>query len=128
MLERTASMAGTPLDDPINRALLADLRVKIGVFRSICWQGVWDSRNGEDVSRIASISRVLSGELVQELWRGFTRIIGDAAQVTPYGADWAPMDGFIGVNALMSTGRTFGHGTKEIQRNIVALRGLGLPR
>ena len=119
---------GTPLDDPINRSLLADLRVKIGVFRTICWQGAWDSRNGEDVSRIASISRVLSGELVQELWRGFGRIIGDAALVTPYGADDAPMDGFIGVNALMSTGRTFGHGTKEIQRNIVALRGLGLPR
>ena len=119
----------TPLDDPINRSLLADLRVKIGMFRAICWKGAWDSRNGEDVSRIASISRVLSGELVQELWRGFGRIIGDAALVTPL---WlrsdAPMDGFIGVNALMSTGRTFGHGTKEIQRNIVALRGLGLPR
>ena len=119
---------GTPLDDPIHRSLLADLRVKIAAFRAICWQGVWDSRQGEDVSRIASISRILSGELVQELWRGFGRIIGDAALVTPHGSDWAPMDGFIGVNALMSTGRTFGHGTKEIQRNIVSQRGLGLPR
>ena len=117
----------TPLDDPINRSLLADLRVKIGVFRTICWQGAWDSRNGEDVSRIASISRVLSGELVQELWRGFGRIIGDAALVTPLRrADDAPMDGFIGVNALMSTGRTFGHGTKEIQRQHRGATGAGV--
>ena len=81
---------GTPLDDPINRQLLADLRVKLGMFRAICWKGAWDSRQGEDVSRIASISRVLSGELVQELWRGFTRIIGDAAQVMPHGAAGRP--------------------------------------
>jgi alkylation response protein AidB-like acyl-CoA dehydrogenase len=119
---------GTLLDDPINRNLVADLRVKIAVFRTLAWQGVWESRQGEDVSRVASMCRVLSGELVQELWRGFTRIVGPAAQVAPYSWDKAPLDGFIGVNALMSTGRTFGHGTKEIQRNIIAQRGLGLPR
>ena len=122
------SDGGTVLDSPINRNLLADLRVKLAAFRSICYQGVWESRQGEDVSRVASMSRILSGELVQELWRGFARIIGEAAYVTPGAWADAPLGGFIGVNALMSTGRTFGHGTKEIQRNIVAQRGLGLPR
>ena len=119
---------GLLLDNPIARHRVADLRVKIAVFREICYQGVWESSQGEDVSRVASISRVLSGELVQELWRGFSSIVGDAAQVMPYTWSAAPMHGFLGVNALMSTGRTFGHGTKEIQRNIVAQRGLGLPR
>ena len=116
------------LEEPIYRNLMADLRVKLAVFRAICYQGVWESRQGEDVSRVASMARVLSGDLVQELWRGFARIIGEAAYVTPDSWDTAPQNGFIGVNALMSTGRTFGHGTKEIQRNIIAQRGLGLPR
>ena len=119
---------GHALDDPIARNLVADLRVKLAVFRAICYQGVWESNLGEDVSRVASISRILSGELVQELWRGFAGIIGQASLVSPHAWSQAPMDGFLGVNALMSTGRTFGHGTKEIQRNIVAQRGLGLPR
>ncbi len=119
---------GSVLDDPLARNRVADIRVKLAVFRAICYQGVWESNLGEDVSRVASISRVLSGELVQELWRGFAGIIGEASLVSPHSWSEAPLGGFLGVNALMSTGRTFGHGTKEIQRNIVAQRGLGLPR
>jgi alkylation response protein AidB-like acyl-CoA dehydrogenase len=62
------------LEDPVTRNLLADLRVKIMTFRMICYEGVWESREGKDISRISASARVLSGELVQELWRGFNRL------------------------------------------------------
>ena len=50
----------------------------------------------------------------------------DLGTITPGGpARWTPMGGYVGANHYLSTGRTFGGGAKEIQRNIIAQRGLG---
>ena len=41
---------------------------------------------------------------------------------------WAPLEGQIQENWMMSFSGTIAAGTSEIQRNVIASRGLGLPR
>jgi alkylation response protein AidB-like acyl-CoA dehydrogenase len=44
------------------------------------------------------------------------------------GNDWSPLGGRLQYTYLRSVANTIEGGTTEIQKNIVATRGLGLPR
>jgi len=44
------------------------------------------------------------------------------------GSKWAPLYGKVENGYLENFARTIGSGTSEINRNVVATRGLGLPR
>jgi alkylation response protein AidB-like acyl-CoA dehydrogenase len=56
------------------------------------------------------------------------RLIGLHGQLNSRGDAHAPLSGRLSRAYLAASSSTIGGGTSEIQRNIIATRGLGLPR
>jgi alkylation response protein AidB-like acyl-CoA dehydrogenase len=77
--------------------------------------------------REASQTKLYGTELAQRIARTGMRLLGLYGQLAP-GSKWAPLAGRIERMYLLSLGSTLASGTSEIQRNIIATRGLDLPR
>ena len=75
----------------------------------------------------ASITKLYCSELGQRIARTAVGLAGLYGQLGP-GSPWAPLMGRIERTYLIQVGATLAGGTSEIQRNIIATRGLGLPR
>ncbi len=65
--------------------------------------------------------------MMQRLYGLGMQLMGLFGQLEP-GSRWAPLQGRFENAYLRSHGGTVAAGTPEIQRNVVATRGLGLPR
>jgi alkylation response protein AidB-like acyl-CoA dehydrogenase len=66
-------------------------------------------------------------ELAQRLANVGLRVLGMGGQLAP-GSPYAALRGSIETLYLNAAGLTVAAGTSEIQRNIIAGRGLSLPR
>ena len=75
----------------------------------------------------ASITKLFCSELGQRIARTSIGLAGLYGQLGPE-SSWAPLMGRIERTYLIQVGATLAGGTSEIQRNIIATRGLGLPR
>lgn len=119
---------GRPLaQDPIVRHKLAEMAVQIEVGRCLAYRVYWMHTQGKVPSHEASLSKVFGDEFMPRLVNVAMQIVGLPAQIQR-GSKWAPMAGTLERLYLTSVGATFARGTSEIQRNIMAMRGLGLPR
>jgi len=118
---------GQSRTDALVRRRLAELAVQAEVSRLVSYRVAWMQSKGEVPNMEASIAKLLGTELLQRVAREGMSTLGLYGQLEP-GSRYAPLQGRIEEAALLSTSATIAAGTSEIQRNIIATRGLGLPR
>ena len=105
----------------------SDLAVEVEVSRIISYHIGWLHSRGEVFNREASMGKLFGSEMVQRLHRAGMSMLGLYGTLTR-DSKWAPLQGRIERGFLTSFSSTIAAGTSEIQRNVIATRGLGLPR
>ena len=114
-------------NDALVRRKLADLAIRAEVSRLVSYRVASMQSSGELPNKEASMAKLLGTELQQRVAKEGMSILGLYGQLAP-GSRYAPLQGRIEEAALLSTSATIAAGTSEIQRGIIATRGLGLPR
>ncbi|MDP6494017.1 MAG: acyl-CoA dehydrogenase family protein [Dehalococcoidia bacterium] len=109
------------------RSKLAEMAVKIEACRLAAYRVAWLRDQGLDPVYESSMSKLLSSEMWQYLTNVTFQVSGLYGPLKP-GSKRAPIKGRISEEYIGSTLETIYEGTSEIQRNIIAQRGLGLPR
>lgn len=113
--------------DPVIRQKLAQMAVEIDVARAIAYRVATAINNKQVPGPESPALKVFRSELSQRLAQVGMELLGLYGQLKP-GSKWAPLQGQIENLYLTSISSTIAAGTSEIQRNIIAERGLGLPR
>ena len=108
------------------RNRLADLRVEVEVGRWLARRVAWLQTKGLVPNAEASMSKGYNSEVGQRVSEFGANLFGLAGQVRE--GDAAALGGMAAFRYLDARRLTVGQGTAEIQRNIIATRGLGLPR
>jgi len=76
----------------------------------------------------ASVNKLFGSEIHQRLARTGTKVFGLYANVWQENGEHSPMGGEFTRDYVASVPHTIFSGSSEIQRNVIATRGLGLPR
>ena len=125
---KSASKNGKPLsENQLVRNRLAARHIETEVSRSMSYKVAWMQSNGMVPNAEASMSKLFGTELTQRVADTAMNII-DMKGLLSHESDLSPMEGAIQKMYLNSFSSTIAAGTSEIQRNIIADRGLGLPR
>ncbi|MFN8535189.1 MAG: acyl-CoA dehydrogenase family protein [Dehalococcoidia bacterium] len=119
---------GEPLaKDPVLAAKLAQMAIEIEVARLFAYQTASVQQHGLIPNKEGSLSKLYSSELSQRLANLGLDLIGPAAALKE-GSKGARLQGRFAQLALSAVSGTIAGGTSEIQRNVIATRGLGMPR
>ncbi len=125
---RETSVNGRSLsEDPLIRSRLAGVAVEIEACRMICYNVAWMQSQDMIPNKEASIAKTFGTEMMQHIYGLGMQILGLYGQLEP-DSRWAPLQGRIENAYMVYGGHTVAAGSSEIQRNIIATRGLGLPR
>ena len=119
---------GRPLaENPRVRKELAALAVEVEIFLSFFWKAAWMQDRGEVPELEASALKLVFTELSVKMANTAVDLLGPYGLLDK-GSKWAPFGGRVGMGYLDSISGPIGAGTSEIQKTILATRGLGLPR
>ena len=115
---------GQPLlTQPDVQRALAQAYASLRINELLNWQvAVADTVNIAD----ASVTKVYSSQRLQQLGQLLEEIVGRHGD--PAGEETAELSRWLDIQAKRNTVLTFGGGVNEIQRELIATAGLGLPR
>jgi alkylation response protein AidB-like acyl-CoA dehydrogenase len=117
----------TLAEDPLLRFRLAQTAADIESARLIAYNVAWMQSNGLIPNKEASIAKLVGSEVLQTVYVLGMQVLGMYGQLDPE-SKWAPIRGRFEKGYMLVGANTVAAGTSEIQRNIIATRGLGLPR
>jgi alkylation response protein AidB-like acyl-CoA dehydrogenase len=109
------------------RHRLAELKIEFEVGRLLSYRVAWLQSQGQVPNYEASVSKMYGSELAQRLASVGMQLLGVEGQLAP-GSLHARLRGRFETLYLNAAALTVAAGTSEINRGIIATRGLGLPR
>ena len=117
----------TKLLDPVMRNRVAELLVECEIARLIHHRVVWMQDKGIVPNYESSIDKLYSTELKQKISAMASSALGHYGALTE-GSKLAPLHGHVPFLYLRAIGYIISMGSSEIERVVIAQRGLGLPR
>jgi alkylation response protein AidB-like acyl-CoA dehydrogenase len=119
---------GKPLaEDAVVRQRLAQLAIEIDVAWCLSYRVATTQSRNQIPGPESPANKVFTSEMIQRLAQTGMQMMGLYSQLE-FSTKWAPLKGKIERLYLTSVSGTIAGGTSEIQRNIIAERGLELPR
>ena len=118
---------GKLIEQPWVQHNLAHVKVGIEALRLICWKQAWAMADGSLGMADASVAKVYGTEFFVEAYRLLLEVMGQAGTIAA-GSPGALLQGKIEHRYRCGSILTFGGGTNEVQRDIIAAAGLWMPR
>jgi alkylation response protein AidB-like acyl-CoA dehydrogenase len=106
---------------------LARVYAKLDALKLLNWRSAWSLETGNPHPAEASAVKVMGSEFFVECYRLLLEIAGSAGVVLS-GEPGALFGGLLEQAYRGAVTLTFGGGVNEVQRDIIAMAGLGLPR
>ncbi|MFO8009366.1 MAG: acyl-CoA dehydrogenase family protein [Dehalococcoidia bacterium] len=113
--------------DHLIRHRLANSAIKIQTARLLSYRVAWMQEQGLIPEAEAGMSKVFITEAMQELANTGLQLEGPFAQLK-HDSRWTQLNGSVWHSYVCSMGPKIAAGANEVQRNVIAQRGLGMPR
>ncbi len=114
------------IDRPWVRAHLARVHAKLEVLKLMQWKQAWARTRGSRHPADASAVKVYGSEFFVEGYRLLMEVVGPLSTI-PADSEGTVIRGRLEHLYRTALILTFGGGTNEVQRDIIAMAGLGMP-
>ncbi|MDP6980954.1 MAG: acyl-CoA dehydrogenase family protein [Myxococcota bacterium] len=125
--ETEAEDGGRVADKPWVQMALAEAFALLEAVKVTNWKMAWTLEAGDPDPAQSSASKVLGTEAVLEVYRLMVDVLGSAGTLKE-GSPGAVIHGQLEHDLRLATVNTYGGGVNEVQRELVAMLGLRMPR
>ncbi|MCW5889808.1 MAG: acyl-CoA dehydrogenase family protein [bacterium] len=113
--------------DPLVRQRLADLAIRVETMKLEAYRQLTDALRKRPAGINASVNKLVTCELNHQLARAAIELMGDYGWLDKRDSRVRD-DGSWPTDYMFALGLIIGGGTAQVQKNIIAERGLGMPR
>lgn len=109
------------------RDSVAQLEIEYQIGRLLCYYTAWEVDQGRKPTSQAAICKAFCTQYEQRVNDVAMKVLGPISLIKE-GVEWAPFDVDLAASYLWAPSYTLQGGSVEVLKNIIAQRGLGLPR